>query len=199
MSKIRQHPHASSGDIDFPAEPDLGAYVVFTQLNEKAPHVYAGWLDAPDEALAMTLAREHYGQDQVCTNIWIASRAFVAGMRVNREGAAEEVSRRSYQVFTQQESGDQHRSGPVFEATCAADALEIARTEIDGADRMHNLWAIPCARSVRTAPGEVIWRHTDQSCRLAGGYGRIVREKWERIREATALEEYEKDDLAEAF
>ncbi len=185
--------------MDFPAEPDLGAYVVFTQLNEKAPHVYAGWLEGPDDALAMTLAREHYGQDQVCTSIWIAPRAFVAGMRVNRKGAAEEVTRRSYQLFTQRQSGDQHRSGPVVEATCAADALEIARAEIQGAERMHNLWAIPSGRIVRTAPGTVIWRHTDQSYRLAGGYSRTVREKWERIREANALEEYEKDDLKEAF
>jgi 1,2-phenylacetyl-CoA epoxidase PaaB subunit len=199
MSKIRQQVEISENAPALDAESDLRPYVVFTQLAAGGPHVYAGWLDAADDAMAIAFAREHYGQDQKCVNIWVVPRAFVAGLRVNAETAAEEVPSRTYQVFTQTQAGEPHRSGPTVEATCAKHALELARADMDGAAHLHSVWAIPCAEIRATDPGDLIWRYSDQSYRLASGYSKTVRDKWERIRAIRAIDEYEKEDLREAF
>ena len=68
MSNIRDNIPTPAGDLAFPAEGDLAPYVIFTQLKEGGPHIYAGWLDAADDAMALQFAKEHYGQDQVCVS-----------------------------------------------------------------------------------------------------------------------------------
>jgi 1,2-phenylacetyl-CoA epoxidase PaaB subunit len=199
MSKIREQVETPTSDLDAPAEGDLDAFVIFTQRSEDAPHIYAGWLDAADGEMALQFACEHYGQDEQCVHIWAAPRDFVGGLRVNREAQTETVPERDYQLFGQREAGDQHVSGPTVRATCAAEAIDLAPTVLPGAADMHNVWAIPCDELLGTTPGDVIWRHTDQSYRLARGYSKEVRAKWQRVREARALAEYERDDLKEAF
>jgi len=200
MSKIRQNVAVTEGELNTPPEGDLRAYVIFTQLKAGGPFIYAGWLDAPDDEMALILAREHYGQDQKCTAIWAMPREFVGGLRENVEAAQQPVSEpRQYQIFTQQNAGDQHISSIRVTATSAAEAIEQAKGEVEGARDMHNLWAVPVEEIVATAEGDLIWRHTDQSYRLARGYSKDVRRKWETIREERDLEQYEKDDLKETF
>ena len=46
---------------------------------------------------------------------------------------------------------------------------------------------------------DLIWRHTDQTYRLARGYSKPVKDKWQKLRRAEDLKEYEKDDLKETF
>ena len=58
---------------------------------------------------------------------------------------------------------------------------------------------MPCDAIAATDAGDVIWRYTDQSYRLARGYSKDVRKKWEKIRAERDLETYEKDDLEETF
>ncbi|MCP3905212.1 MAG: hypothetical protein GY715_16425 [Planctomycetes bacterium] len=199
MSKIREHVPERHDELDVPAEPDLTPYVIFTQLRADGPFVYAGWLDAPDEELALRFAREHYGQDQKCVAIWAVPQAFVGGIRVNEVAASERVAEREYQVFTQANAGDQHISSITVTAESAIDAIAEARKRVPGAAEMHNIWAIPCDVIAATREGDLIWRHTDQSYRLARGYSRDVRTKWERVREEQALREYEKEELTEMF
>ena len=88
MSKLRQNPKQPEGELP-PEGHDMLPFVVFTQLTDTTPHVYAGWLDAPDPTVAMTFAREHYGRDQECVSLWLAPREFVAGMRINAEASTE--------------------------------------------------------------------------------------------------------------
>jgi 1,2-phenylacetyl-CoA epoxidase PaaB subunit len=199
MSKIRQNVPERTDDLETPAERDLTPWVIFTQLRADGPFVYAGWLDAADVEMALLFAREHYGQDQKCTAIWAAPQALVGGLRINAVAAAEEVPSRHYQIFTQANAGDQHLSSITIEATCAADAITAAVAKIPGAADMHNLWAIPCEAIAATDDSDLIWRHTDQSYRLARGYSREVRTKWEKVREEQALREYEKEELTEMF
>ena len=169
MSKIREQCDTPGDDRALPAEGDPRPYVVFTQLTDGGPHVYAGWLDAADDAMAIAFAREHYGQDQKCVNLWVVPRAFVAGLRMNAEAAAEVVPSRTYQVFTQTQAGDPHRSAATVEATCAKHALEVAHRTTRGAADLHSVWAIPSAEIRATSEDDLIWRHTDQSYRLAHG------------------------------
>jgi ring-1,2-phenylacetyl-CoA epoxidase subunit PaaB len=129
-SRSRQRAEPVRGDLSTPADGDLRPYAVFTQLTRGEPHVLAGWLEAADAAMAMQFAREHYGKDQECVNIWVVPR--------------DAISATSYD---------------------------------------HDL----------------MWRHTDQSYRLARGYSKAVRDKWMRFRDEKDVKAYEKEDLKQAF
>lgn len=202
MSKIREQIDESvnAEQLASDAEGDLIGYVIFTQLRAGGPFIYAGWLDAPDDDMALILAKEHYGRDQKCTAIWAASRNFVGGLRENSDAAREPVGApRKYQIFTQQNAGDQYISSIEVTATSADKAILKSKSEIENADSLHHVWAIPCEKLLRTDDTEVIWRNTDQSYRLARGYSKDVREKWKQFRGDDDLTEYEKDDLKESF
>ena len=79
MSKLREQVEIIEGDLQTPAEGDLAPYVVFTQLTGTGPYMYAGWIDACDDAMAIQFACEHYGRDQKCTAVWAIPRTVIAG------------------------------------------------------------------------------------------------------------------------
>ncbi|TVQ53052.1 MAG: hypothetical protein EA377_08885 [Phycisphaerales bacterium] len=201
MSKIRQNLDLGQAETPIDAEPlgDLTPYVVFTQLKAKGPHLYAGWLEAADDGMAMLLAKEHYGQDQECTNIWSIDRADLAssdGLYAIENPPSGETT---YRVFTQKNKGDIFLEAAEISANSAAEALEKARQAKPQAAKAHCVWVAPVDRIISSEPGEVIWRFTDQTYRLARGYTRSVKEKWKQFRDEESLNEYEKEDLKEEF
>jgi len=198
VSKIRQQPPIAATPQD-PLEVsptgDLKPYVIFTQLKAAGPYIYAGWLEAADDAMAMDFAKEHYGQDQQCVNVMAIRREFIT----SSDGlyASNHIGGR-FAVFTQKNPGDLWlAAGPVDGATPQA-AIDLARSTIKQAQNAHAVWVV-LESNLLTTHGDLIWRHTDQTYRLARGYGRIVRAKWTAFRDEKQLAEYEKDDLAEAF
>ena len=75
MSKIReQFDRPPETPLEVSPTGDLRPFVIFTQLRKNGPHIYAGWLEAADAAMAMDFAKEHYGQDQECVGIWAIDR-----------------------------------------------------------------------------------------------------------------------------
>lgn len=74
MSKIRQNVPIETDELDVPAVGDLKAYEVFVQLERGKPHTYCGGLEAPDDQMALYYAREHYGRDQKCVQVWVVPR-----------------------------------------------------------------------------------------------------------------------------
>lgn len=197
MSKLRDNPPVFDAEFDAAAERDLRPYVVFTQLKGDGPYVYAGWLDASDDAMALAFAREHYGQDQECVHLWAIPRDAIAGTEDEHAPRGGEPAGR-YRVFAQDGPNDELRSTVTVEAADAASALEVAQ-RVSGHDAASHLWVVPETRIAATRDDEVIWRYTDQTYRLARGYSKAVRAKWEKVRERKALAEYEKDDLTETF
>ncbi len=198
MSKIRQDIELVEGDIESPAEGDFAPYVIFTRLTEKGPHIYAGWVDAIDDAMALQFAREHYGQDQKCVNIWAIPRPAISGTEAEYPVSSDTGPVRPFEVFAQSRAGDQHIRVGSVEAAGSADALQAARQQFGDAGT-HSLWVVPRERIVATGEGDVIWRHTSQDYRMARGYSASVREKWQKIRAEKDLTEYERDDLKEMF
>ncbi len=197
MSKLRENVAITEGELSAPPEGDLAPYVVFTQLTANGPYIYAGWLDAADDDMAVQFAREHYGQDQKCECLWAIPRAAMAGTELAvAPPADDEGSRRPFEVFTQKKAGDQHRLAGSIEAATAAEALDVARRDHAAAS---SIWVAPRDRIIVTDEDDVIWRHTDQTYRLARGYASDVRAKWERIRAQRDIEDYEQDDLKEMF
>jgi 1,2-phenylacetyl-CoA epoxidase PaaB subunit len=199
VSKAREHIPVTDGDLTTPPEGDLAPWVIFTQLKAGGAYVYAGWLDAIDAAMALQFAREHYGQDQECVSIRAIPRTAITG--TEPEYAARQsaggVTKRAWVVFAQKRSGDPYVSTGTVEATGAAAALEAARKSARGAPS--SLWVVPEEAIATTSEGDVIWRLTDRTYRLARGYSALVREKWHKVRSDRDLSEYEKDDLKDCF
>jgi ring-1,2-phenylacetyl-CoA epoxidase subunit PaaB len=226
MSKIREQFDAPPPTpLAVSPTGDLRPYVIFTQLKKGGPHIYAGWLEASDDAMAMSFAKEHYGQDQECVGIWAIRREHLTssdglypplpvgdgpGVRAaTQQGAASNLrtpspqpspeGRGSFVAFTQKKAGDLFLEAGAIDADSPQRAIELARRSNRMAQNAHCIWAVAKPHILATAEGEVIWRYTDQSYRLARGYGREVRAKWIAFRDESKLAEYEKDDLAEAF
>jgi phenylacetate-CoA oxygenase PaaH subunit len=211
MSKIRQNlaiagapggaPSAAGGDLAAPPEGDLAPFVVFTQLRAGAPHEYAGWLDAADGAMALMFAREHYGRDQECTSIWAIPRGAICGTDPEHAPPAGSSSgpARAYRVFVHEKAGDRFQSAGTVSAASGAEALRAALAGAGGTGAAVRTWVVPEDAIVATGAGEVVWPLSDQSYRLARGYSKDVRRKWEQVREQRAIAEYEKEDLKEVF
>jgi 1,2-phenylacetyl-CoA epoxidase PaaB subunit len=200
MSKIREQ-FKTPPDEPLAVEPtgDLRAYVIFTQLKQRGPYIYAGWLEAIDDGMAMAYAKEHYGQDQECVNIQAIRREHITSSDgLYSSPLAPGSAGGKYHVFTQKRAGDLWVSAGTIEAAKPHAAIDAARTSIKQAAGAHTIWVVAVDRVI-TTQGELIWRHTDQSYRLARGYGREVRAKWTAFRDEKQLAEYEKDDLKEAF
>lgn len=64
-------------EIASPAEGDLKPYEVFIQVERGKPHAHAGSVDAADDQMALMFAREHYGRDQECAQIWVVPRSAI--------------------------------------------------------------------------------------------------------------------------
>lgn len=198
-SKIRRNIPIHVDDLDFPAEGDMKPYVIFTQLKKSGPFICAGWVDAADDEMAIHFGCEHYGQDQECVRIWAIRRDAIAGTEAEYPTSSEAGPSCAYEVFTQQQAGAQHICAGHVDATNSEQALAAAQQTFskDGAPK--SMWVVPRDSIAATAEGDVIWRLTDQDYRMARGYTKDVREKWEKIRAAQDLKEYEKDDLTEMF
>jgi 1,2-phenylacetyl-CoA epoxidase PaaB subunit len=199
MSKIReQFESPPTTPLEVSPTGDLRPYVIFTQLKKGGPHIYAGWLEASDDSMAMNFAKEHYGQDQECVGIVGIRREHIT----SSDGlyrASDAASQKTFALFTQKKAGDLFVEAGTIDAASPPSAFEQARKSNRMAQNAHCVWAVAIPHVLKTAPDELIWRYTDQSYRLARGYGREVRAKWIAFRDERQLAEYEKDDLAEAF
>lgn len=77
MSKLRQSFPMPSGELATPACGDLKPYEVFIQLERGKPLVHAGGLEAVDDEMAIHFARDHYGRDQPCVQVWAVPRSAI--------------------------------------------------------------------------------------------------------------------------
>ena len=232
MSKIREQFQAPPATpLEVSPTGDLRPYVIFTQLKAKGPYIYAGWLEAADDAMAIEFAKEHYGQDQECVNVMAIRRENITSsdglygspslegggprnLGVGGARAAQPASgsfgdsthpptpslegRGEFQVFTQKKAGDLWITWETIEAATPQAAIDASRKTMKQAANAHAIWVVEVPNILSTHD-DLIWRYTDQSYRLARGYGRDVRAKWIAIRDEKQLAEYEKDDLQEAF
>lgn len=77
LAKYRTNVPIAQGDIASAAEGDLKPYEVFIQIERGRPHAHAGSVDAADDQMALLFAREHYGRDQECAQIWVVPRTAI--------------------------------------------------------------------------------------------------------------------------
>jgi|SRR5581483_1649091 len=103
-----------------------------------------------------------------------------------------------YEVFVQLQRGKPHLHAGTVDAIDAAMALQFARQHYGRDQPCVHIWVAPRDAMLGTDyEKDLIWRTTDQSYRLARGYQ--VHKRWEQFRSKKDVEQYEKEDLKEAF
>lgn len=105
---------------------------------------------------------------------------------------------RPYEVFIQLQRGKPHIHAGTVDAVDADMAMQFAREHYGRDQQCVHIWI--CPREAMTATNydtDLLWRTTDQSYRLARGYQ--VHNRWMEFRQKKDVEEYEKEDLKEAF
>lgn len=198
MSKIREQFKAPpQSPLDVEPTGDLKPYVIFTQLKERGPFIYAGWLEAADDDMAIEFAKEHYGQDQECVNVMAIRREHVTSS--DDLYTSSQPLPGKFHVFTQKKAGDLWITWETVDSAKPQAAIEMARKNLKQAATAHAIWVVHEDHIISTHDEDLVWRHTDQSYRMARGYGREVRAKWIAFRDEKQLAEYEKDDLQEMF
>ena len=191
MTSPRINPPKQTGDLSFPEVDSFPIWEVFTQKRPTKEHVHAGSLSAPDASLAQQFAREHYGQDQVCVSLWVGTRS---------DFLAVDGGQDTYELFVQWESGDRHIHIGTVEASNGQDANSQCESQFLDDKPFFSVWSIGVSDlTVIDEKDNLIWRTTDQTYRLASGYSRVVRKKWDAIREAEAVDAYQEEDLKDTF
>ncbi len=112
----------------------------------------------------------------------------------------EDPALKSYEVFVRAKQGGRHTHAGTLEAPNDEMAMQFAREHYGQDEPCVCMWVVE-RDAIREADQEhtVIWRTTDQSYRLARGYSRDVRRKWEQFREAGTVDKYQSEDLKETF
>jgi len=149
--------------------------------------------------LGLTYAREHYGQDEECISIWLAPIEAIAANEPSHPPGSSSGADRPFEVFVRQSEGGVHVHHRSVNADCAKSALEKATKSVPKASDSHSIWVIDAKGITATDPDDLIWRHVSQDYRMARGYSRDVREKWERIRAVEEVDRYQSEDLKETF
>jgi 1,2-phenylacetyl-CoA epoxidase PaaB subunit len=205
MSKIRQRDFTFAEELPPHADGVMHAYIVYTSRKDGAPHRYAGYLDAPDIDLALEYACEHYGQDEACAGIWVHLVEHLHETPCAQEhidpatgnDGSDTESDPVWIAFTQKRRGDIHIEAGTLHAADAATALSKAVAR-HGAGTVQ-VRVVLQEHIESTMPEQLIWRTHDQTYRLARGYSKSVRAKWDAVRKLEDVDEYTKEDIEHHF
>ena len=192
LSEARKNLSATSGELKTNEVEGFPIWEVFTKKKDGDIHLHAGSLSAPDASFAQHFAREHYGQDQMCVSLWVALRETCK----TDQGEDE-----TYEVFVQWSAGSKHQHVGEVEAGNGTEARSKCQEQFAGDKPFCSIWACPISKLTKIdGTADMIWRETtDQSYRLASGYSRVVRKKWESLRASKAVDKYQEEDLKDTF
>jgi phenylacetate-CoA oxygenase PaaH subunit len=85
VSKVRENIPIQTGELESAPTGDMQHYEIFIQLERGKPHTHAGSLEAVDEDMALQFARDHYGRDQPCVQVWVVPRAAISCLDAEKE------------------------------------------------------------------------------------------------------------------
>ncbi len=112
---------------------------------------------------------------------------------------AAESDLTAYEVFIQLKRSDPHVHAGSLDAPDDEIALQFAREHYARDQQCVHIWVVPRSAIISTDyDKDLVWRHTDQSYRLAKGYAGVLK-KWQQFRKKKDIDEYQKSDLKEGF
>lgn len=111
-----------------------------------------------------------------------------------------EADPKPYEVFLQLTRGQPHVHAGTVDAVDDKMALEFARKHYGRDQECVHMWVVPREAIISTGyDNDLIWPLTDQGYRLARGYAADVRRKWEQFRTTRDVDEYQREDIKDAF
>lgn len=121
-------------------------------------------------------------------------------MRTGELATPPEPDEKPYEVFVQLNRGQPHMHAGTVDATDDKMALEYARKHYGRDQECVHMWVVAREAMLGTDyENDLIWPLTDQDYRLARGYAKDVRRKWEAVRAKVEVDEYQKEDIREMF
>ena len=145
VSKARANLPDTTGDLTTSEVEAFPVWEVFTQKKGNVIHLHAGSLSAPDANFAQMFAREHYGQDQQCVNIWVGPRVIFT---------SDEGEQETYEVFVQWVAGGRHEHVGEVEAKNGADAKTKCVAQCIGEKEYYTIWSAPNSKLTKI---ELFW------------------------------------------
>jgi ring-1,2-phenylacetyl-CoA epoxidase subunit PaaB len=135
-------------------------YQVFEQRREGAPHENAGSLHAPDNEIALQMARDIFVRRPTCIDLWVAPAAMIFARSAEqladpawREGAPQDSTPGAYRVFAKTRHAGTHQFLGTVEAEGTLSALEQAlETFSDTAALVW--WIVPDSAFTETDPDD---------------------------------------------
>lgn len=107
---------------------------------------------------------------------------------------------KAYEVFIQLTRGQPHVHAGTVDAVDDKMALEFARKHYGRDQECVHMWVVSRDAMLGTHyENDIIWPLTNQDYRLARGYAKDVRQKWEAVRARAEVDEYQKEDIREMF
>ena len=191
-SKARSNLPETTGELSTGEVAPFPSWEVFTQKKLGDIHLHAGSLSAPDANFAQMFAREHYGQDQECISLWVGPREIFT---------ASDGGQETYEIFVQWVAGGRNEHVGEVEAENGTDAKTKCVVQFIGDKEYFTIWSAPNSLLIKIdSATDMIWRETtDQNYRLAKGYSRVVRQKWDAIRAGEAVDKYQEEDLKDTY
>jgi len=122
-------------------------------------------------------------------------------LQLPREGELTlpvEGDAKPFEVFVQLQRGKPHLHAGTVDAVDVEMALQFAREHYGQDQACVHIWVVPRDAMLGTDyDHDVITRYSDRSYRYARGYQ--VHNKWRQFRSKKAVEQYETEDLKEAY
>jgi len=102
-----------------------------------------------------------------------------------------------FEVFVQLQRGKPHVHAGTLDAVDPEMALQFAREHYGQDQACVHIWVVPRGALLGTGDEDVITRYSDRSYRYARGYQ--VHNRWLEFRARKDVENYENEDLKEAY
>lgn len=123
----------------------------------------------------------------------------IGGAHHNSEPLASEEDLKVFEVFTRKSRGHPHVHAGALHAPDLETAVQLAREHYGQDEACVHIWVVDRAHLGGTDPMQgPINKAIEHSYRYVRDY-QGVRALWQRFRDETGLQEYEKEDLKEGY
>ena len=129
-------------------------YQVFEQLAADQPHQNAGSVHAPDDEMALQMARDVFVRRPPCMDLWVARQSAIFGRTAEqladpawRAGAPAPGEPQAFAVFCKTRQAGTHTYLGQVQAAGPAEALERALAELAPPDAL--VWWVLPERAIR--------------------------------------------------
>jgi len=129
----------------------LETYEVFLRLKDNRPFEHVGVMHAPNEEMALILAKEQYSRRYTCTGIFVArtDHVMVTDLTENDQNIYDQIEDTPsqegeilFEIFHLKKRGKQHIHMGSVKASNYENALSQAKETMNEGSAIYNVWVI---------------------------------------------------------